>query len=68
MGTTRSTVRVKKRKQHLAEIAERHGTYFLELKMLNPELRRSHLPRGTYKLKIPKRECPHDCLKQDDGS
>ncbi len=59
------TVRVKKRKEHLAKIAERYGTYFLELRMLNPELRRSHLPRGKYKLKIPKRECPLGCIKQD---
>lgn len=59
------TVRIKKRKQHLATVAEKYGTYFLELKMLNPELRRSYLPRGTYKLKVPKRPCLEPCLAED---
>ena len=61
------TVRVKKRKQHLASIAERYSTYYLELKMLNPELRRAYLPRGTYKLKVPKQDCPFRCFKQDSA-
>ena len=59
------TIRVKKRKQHLASIAERYGTYYLELKMLNPELRRAYLPRGRYKLKVPKQDCPFRCFKQN---
>ncbi len=65
LETERVTVRIKKRKQHLSTIAERYGTYFLELKMLNPELRRAYLPRGTYKLKVPKQDCPHRCFQQD---
>ncbi len=65
LETESVTVRIKKRKQHLALIAERYGTYFLELKRLNPELRRAYLPRGTYTLKVPKQDCPHGCFQQD---
>ena len=48
------TIKVRKRKEHLAQIAQEHDTYFLELKMLNPELKRDYLPRGTHHLKVPK--------------
>ena len=65
LETVSVTVRIKKRKQHLAPIAERYGTYFLELKRLNPELRRAYLPRGTYTLKVPKQDCSHGCFQQD---
>lgn len=58
------TVRIKKSKEHLARIAERYGTYFLELKMLNPELRRAYLPRGTYTLKVPAQGCSGPCMQQ----
>ncbi len=65
LETETVTVRIKKRKQHLATVAEKYGTYFLELKMLNPELRRSYLPRGTYKLKVPKRPCVEPCADEN---
>ncbi len=65
LETETVTVRIRKRKQHLATVAEKYGTYFLELKMLNPELRRSYLPRGTYKLKVPKRPCLEPCANED---
>lgn len=64
LETETVTVRIRKRKEHLATVAEQYGTYFLELKMLNPELRRSYLPRGTYKLKVPKRPCLEPCAKE----
>ncbi len=67
LETERVTVRIKKRKQHLATIAGRYGTYFLELKMLNPELRRAYLPRGTYTLKVPRQDCPDRCYQQDEA-
>lgn len=59
------TVRIRKRKEHLARIAEQYGTYFLELKMLNPELRKAYLPRGTYQLRVPKQICLSDCGTQE---
>lgn len=65
LETETVTVRIRKRKQHLATVAEQYGTYFLELKMLNPELRRSYLPRGTYKLKVPKRPCAEPCANEN---
>lgn len=58
------SVRVRKSKEHLASIAERNGTYYLELKMLNPELRRAYLPRGTYTLKVPVQDCSGSCVQQ----
>ena len=59
------TVRVKKSLRHLASIAKEYGTYYRELKLLNPEIRRSYLPRGTHKIKIPKRSCPANCPNHD---
>ena len=67
LDTETVSVRVRKRREHLSSIAARYGTYFLELKMLNPELRREHLPRGTYKLKVPKQGCPAPCPNGDDS-
>lgn len=58
------SVRVRKSKEHLTSIAERHGTYFLELRMLNPEIRRAYLPRGTYSLKVPVQDCSSLCMQQ----
>ncbi|MFQ5932060.1 MAG: lytic transglycosylase domain-containing protein [Nitrospiraceae bacterium] len=58
------TVRVKKSRRSLASIAKEFDTYYLELKMLNPELKRGYLPRGTHRLRIPKRGCPDRCLEQ----
>ena len=61
------SVRVRRSKEHLSKIAERYGTYFLELRMLNPELKRAYLPRGTYTLKVPIKRCSGDCLQQATG-
>ncbi len=62
------TVNVKEERRHLAAVAEQFGTYFLELKLLNPEIRKDYLPRGTHRIKIPRRSdngCPMPCDKAD---
>ncbi|WP_447975159.1 transglycosylase SLT domain-containing protein [Nitrospira sp. Kam-Ns4a] len=59
------TVSVKEPQRHLAAIAEEYGTYFLELKMLNPEIRKEYLPKGIHQIKVPRRTCPSRCFKQD---
>ncbi len=63
------TVNVKEDRRHLAAVAEEFGTYFLELKLLNPEIRKDYLPRGTHQIKIPRRldnGCPMPCDKADE--
>src|SRR2546427_768598 len=63
------TVNVKEDRRHLAAVAEEFGTYFLELKLLNPEIRKDYLPRGTHQIKIPRRPdngCPMPCEKADE--
>ena len=62
------TVTVREKQRHLASVAEEYGTYFLELKLLNPEIRKDHLPRGTHSIKVPRRKddgCPTRCYKAD---
>jgi peptidoglycan lytic transglycosylase D len=61
------TVNVKESQRHLATVAAEYGTYFLELKLLNPEIRKDYLPRGTHQIKIPRRnvDCPTACFKAD---
>ncbi len=61
------TITIKEPRRHLAAIAEQYETYFLELKLLNPEIRRDYLPKGTHQIKIPKPSCPHRCLRQDNA-
>ncbi|MBI3603893.1 MAG: lytic transglycosylase domain-containing protein [Nitrospirae bacterium] len=65
LETETVTVNVKDPQRHLAFIAEEFGTYFLELKMLNPEINKEYLPKGTHQLKVPKQSCPLRCFKQD---
>jgi membrane-bound lytic murein transglycosylase D len=63
------TVNIKEDRRHLAAVAEQFGTYFLELKLLNPEIRKDYLPRGTHQIKIPRRPdngCPMSCDKADE--
>jgi membrane-bound lytic murein transglycosylase D len=62
-------VNVKEERRHLAAVAEEFGTYFLELKLLNPEIRKDYLPRGTHQIKIPRRPdngCPMPCDTADE--
>ncbi|MBI3015988.1 MAG: transglycosylase SLT domain-containing protein [Candidatus Tectomicrobia bacterium] len=47
------TVNVK-RKLHLRVIAEAAGSYYREIRRLNPELSQDSLPPGTHKVNIPK--------------
>ena len=65
LETETVTVNVKEPQRHLASIAEEFGTYFLELKLLNPEIRKEYLPKGAHQIKVPKQSCPFRCLKQD---
>ncbi len=62
------TVHVREKQRHLASVAEEYGTYFLELKLLNPEIRKDFLPRGSHQIKVPRRKdegCPVLCYKAD---
>ena len=59
------TVTIKESQKHLAAIAKDYGSYFLEMKMLNPELRKEYLPKGTHRLKVPRQSCPDRCFKID---
>lgn len=65
LETETITLNVKEPQRTLTSIAEEFGTYFLELKMLNPELKKDFLPRGTYQIKVPRQTCPSRCFKQD---
>ena len=65
LETETVAVTIKEAQRHLASIAEDYGSYFLELKMLNPEIRKEYLPKGTHSIRVPKQACPFRCLKQD---
>ena len=65
LETETVTVNIKEPQRHLAAVAEEYGSYFLELKLLNPEIRKEYLPRGTHQIKVPKQTCPFHCFKQD---
>ena len=65
METETVTINVKDSQRALTSIAEEYGTYFLELKMLNPEFKKDVLPRGTYQMRVPRQTCPTRCFKQD---
>src|SRR5262245_21802495 len=65
LETETITLSVKEPQRALTSIAEEFGTYFLELKMLNPELKKDFLPRGTYQIKVTRQTCPSRCLKQE---
>jgi len=65
LDTETVAVTIKEAQRHLASIAQDYGTYFLELKMLNPEIRKEYLPKGTHSIRVPKQACPFRCLKQD---
>lgn len=65
LETETITVNVKEPRRSLTAVAEEFGTYFLELKMLNPEFKRDYLLRGTYQIRVPRQTCPSHCFKQD---
>lgn len=68
LETETVAVTIKEAQRHLASIAEEYGSYFLELKMLNPQIRKDYLPKGTHRIKVPKQACPFRCLKQDPAT
>ena len=65
LETETITVTVKEQQRALTSIAEEFGTYFLELKLLNPEFKKDFLPHGTYQIKVPRQSCPSRCFKQE---
>jgi hypothetical protein len=65
LETETITVTVKEPQRALTSIAEEFGTYFLELKLLNPEFKKDFLPHGTYQIKVPRQTCPSRCFKQE---
>lgn len=65
LETETVTVTIKESQRRLTLIAQEYGTYFLELKMLNPEFTKDYLPKGTYQVKVPRQTCPNRCFKQD---
>jgi hypothetical protein len=65
LATETITVTIKEPQKHLASLAKELGSYFLELKLLNPEIKKEYLPKGTHQLKVPRQECPLKCFRQD---
>lgn len=65
LETETVTVTIKEPQKHLASLAKEFGSYFLELKLLNPEIKKEYLPKGTHQIKVPKQDCPNKCFKQD---
>ncbi len=65
LETEMVTITINEARRHLTAIAEEFGTYFLELKLLNPEIRKDFLPKGTYQIKVPRQTCPDRCFKQE---
>jgi hypothetical protein len=64
MDTEAVTVQIIGKQKHLSELAEEHGTYLLELKLLNPEIRKDYLPTGNHQIRIPRQfasNCPDEC-------
>jgi LysM repeat protein len=39
---------------HLRDIAAKYGSYYREIRLLNPEIRKDELPAGTHTIKVPK--------------
>lgn len=65
VDTETVTINVKEAQRALTSVAEEFGTYYLELRMLNPEFKKDVLPRGTYQIKVPRQTCPNRCFKQE---
>ena len=68
LDTETVTVEVTEPRRHLTSIAEEFGTYFLELKLLNPEIRKEYLPKGTHQIKVPKQTCTARCSQQQEDN
>lgn len=64
MPTEVVTVKISRGQEHLANLAAEYGSYFLELKLLNPEIRKDYLPAGTHRIRVPQQkspDCPQGC-------
>ncbi|HLB03222.1 MAG TPA: lytic transglycosylase domain-containing protein [Nitrospiria bacterium] len=64
VDTERVTVKIAGQRQHLSSLAAEFGSYFLELKLLNPEIRKDFLPGGTHEIRVPRQSipgCPEGC-------
>lgn len=64
MDTEVVTVKITGKQKHLTELAEEYGTYLLELKLLNPEIRKDYLPTGNHQIRVPRHftpNCPDEC-------
>ncbi|MGH7235422.1 MAG: hypothetical protein ACREIO_03485, partial [Nitrospiraceae bacterium] len=68
LETETVTVEITEPRRHLTSIAEEFGTYFLELKLLNPEIRKEYLPKGTHQIKVPKQTCTARCSQQQEDN
>jgi hypothetical protein len=55
------TITIQEPRRSLAAIAEEVGSYYLELKLLNPDITTDFLPRGLHRLRIPRAGCPAPC-------
>lgn len=42
-----------KQNTHLRDLAKMYGSYYREFRLLNPEIRSTSLPAGTYTIKVP---------------
>ena len=68
VDTEQVTIKISGKQQHLTNVAEEYGTYFLELKLLNPQIRKDYLPAGTHQLRVPRQSmpnCPEGCSTTD---
>lgn len=54
LETEKVTIQVAEPKRHLSTIANDVGSYYLELKLLNPQITQDFLPKGTHVLNVPK--------------
>ena len=54
LETEAITIQIREPIRHLSAIADEVGSYYLELKLLNPQITQDSLPRGTHVLNVPK--------------
>jgi hypothetical protein len=58
LPTEMKTIEVREKTKSLASIAEEFGSYYLELKLLNPDITTDWLPRGTHRIRVPRLGLP----------
>lgn|GEM_PF-829435 len=70
MDTEVVTIKITGKQKHLSELAEEYDTYLLELKLLNPEIRKDYLPTGSHEIRVPRQfapNCPEEGCKNTDS-